>query len=243
LQWLTVLAGVSNYTSLIRYIEEFRQSEEPVILITFNYDTLIEKALSLHFNDFNFRETNDYVRRPAYKLFKLHGSVNWGHPIEDDARIDVNQTAEHLRNAIIDLADDIRYKNNQFAVLDGPDVKVKDWLYLPAISIPVQQKSHFSCPHEWLPLLDSLLDGVSNLLVIGWRGGEEHFLERVVPVLNRNAQFHLSVVSHTATSGNETQIRLQGAGLRLPAPGSLFGGGFTNFISSDDVKYFFATRR
>jgi SIR2-like domain len=231
-------AGVSNYTSLIRYIEEFRQSEEPVILITFNYDTLIEAALSLHFGDFNFGTTDDYVRRSSYKLFKLHGSVNWGHFIEDDARIDVHQPAEHLRKAIIDLADDIRYRNNQFTVLDGPNVKVEDWLYLPAISIPVQQKSHFSCPQEWLPQLDTLLDGVSNLLVIGWRGGEEHFLERVVPVLNKNAEFHLSVVSHTATSANETQIRLRGAGLRLAQEASLFGGGFTNFISSDDVKTF-----
>jgi hypothetical protein len=32
-------AGVSNYTTLISYIERFRRSNEPVILITFNYDT------------------------------------------------------------------------------------------------------------------------------------------------------------------------------------------------------------
>src|SRR6266496_2485873 len=38
-------AGVSNYATLIGYIERFRRSEEPVILITFNYDTLIERAL------------------------------------------------------------------------------------------------------------------------------------------------------------------------------------------------------
>ena len=231
-------SGVSNYTSLIGYIEQFRQSEEPVILITFNYDTLIERALSLHFDDFNFRETNDYVSRPAYKLFKLHGSVNWGHPIEDDARLNAHQSPESLRNAIIDLADDIRYENNRFVVLDEPRVAVKNWINFPAISIPVQQKSHFSCPQEWLPLLDRLLDGVSNLLVIGWRGAEEHFLERVVRVLNKNADFHLSVVSQTPTSANETQIRLRGAGLKPAQEGSLFGGGFTNFISSGDVKTF-----
>ena len=235
-------AGVSNYTSLIRYIEEFRQSDEPVILITFNYDTLIERALSLHFNDFKFRATNDYVRRPTYKLFKLHGSVNWGHPIEGDARIDVHQTDEHLRNAIIDLADNIHYQDDQVVVLDEPNVRVNDFLYLPAISIPVQQKSRFSCPQEWLPRLDSSLDGVSNLLVIGWRAGEEHFLERVVPVLNKNAGFHLGVVSHTATSANETQIRLRGAGLKHAQESSLFGGGFTNFISSDGVKNFLRRR-
>jgi hypothetical protein len=231
-------ARVSNYTSLIGYIEEFRQSEEPVILMTFNYDTLIERALSLHFDDFNFKAINDYVTRPAYKLFKLHGSVNWGHPIEDDARLNAHQSAETLRNAIIDLADDIRYKDNQFVVLDEPRVAVNNWINFPAISIPVQQKSHFSCPQEWLPLLDTLLDGVSDLLVIGWRGAEEHFLERVVPVLNKNADFHLSVVSQTGTSANETATRLQRAGLKPAQKSRLFGGGFTNFISSGDVKKF-----
>ena len=86
-------SGVSNYTSLIGYIEQFRQSEEPVILITFNYDTLIERALSLHFDDFNFKAINDYIRSPAYKLFKLHGSVTWGHPlVEDDARLNAHQS-------------------------------------------------------------------------------------------------------------------------------------------------------
>ena len=36
--------GVSNYKTLIGFIEEFRTSNEPVILITFNYDTLIETS-------------------------------------------------------------------------------------------------------------------------------------------------------------------------------------------------------
>ena len=73
-------AGVSNYSTLVNNIEQFRRSDEPVILITFNYDTLIERALSLTFGDFTFKEIQDYVRWPAYKLFKLHGSVNWGYP-------------------------------------------------------------------------------------------------------------------------------------------------------------------
>jgi hypothetical protein len=229
--------GVSNYTTLIGYIERFRQSEEPVLLITFNYDTLIERALSLHFDDFSFNAINDYIRRPAYKLFKLHGSLNWGHPFEADARIEVHRAADYLRDVIVELSDSIHYDSNQFAVLDEPRVAVKDWLYFPAISIPVQTKSHFSCPQEWLPILDTSLDGVSNLLVIGWRGGEEHFLKRVIPVLNKNPDLNVSIVSHTETSANQTEAQLGLAGLH-PARVRLYAGGFTQFISSDDVKIF-----
>jgi hypothetical protein len=47
-------AGLSNYTTLIGYVERFRRSQEPVVLITFNYDTLIERALSCHFDDFSY---------------------------------------------------------------------------------------------------------------------------------------------------------------------------------------------
>lgn len=71
-------AKVSNYSTLIRHIERLRRSQDPVALITFNYDTLIERALSLNFNDFTFKSMDEYVRHPNYKLFKLHGSVNWG---------------------------------------------------------------------------------------------------------------------------------------------------------------------
>jgi len=230
-------AGVSNYATLICYIQQFRRSEEPVILITFNYDTLIERALSLHFDDFTFNAVSDYVRRPNYKLFKLHGSVNWGNPIVDDARLDVHQTAERLKNSIIEISDSIHFQNDVFAVLDEPSVVVKKWVYLPAISIPVQTKSDFSCPQDWLPLLDASLNGVSNLLIIGWRGSEEHFLKRVVPVLSKNTDLNLTIVSDTETSANETQARLQSAGLKTARVWT-YSGGFTKFILSDDVKIF-----
>ena len=121
--------------------------------------------------------------------------------------------------------------------LDEPRVVLKEWVYLPAISVPVQTKSHFSCPQNWLPLLETLLVGVRNVLVIGWRGGEEHFLKRAVPVLNKNADLKLSIVSDTQTSAKETENRLQNAGLKAARVWQ-YHGGFTKFILSDDVKIF-----
>jgi hypothetical protein len=187
--------------------------------------------------DFTFKAIDHYVRSPNYKLFKLHGSINWGNLVVEDARVDVHQDVERVRETLIDLSDSIQYENDQFVVLDEPRVVVKEWLYLPAISIPVQTKSHFSCPQDWLPRLENLLDGVTNLLIIGWRGGEDHFLERMVPVLNKNADLQLSIVSPTGPSASETQSRLQGAGLRT-AHNWVYTGGFTNFILTDAVTSF-----
>ena len=46
-------------------------------LVTFNYDTLLEHALAKQFNR-TFDVLDDYVSSPEYKVFKLHGSQNWG---------------------------------------------------------------------------------------------------------------------------------------------------------------------
>jgi hypothetical protein len=153
------------------------------------------------------------------------------------ARLDVRQPVEQIRDSIIELSDSIQYENGTFAVLDEPRVVIKEWVYFPAISIPVQLKSHFSCPEIWLSLLETVLEGVSNLLVIGWRGGEEHFLKKAVPVLNKNADLSLSIVSETQQSANQTQARLVTAGLKA-ARAWEYSGGFTKFILSDDLKIF-----
>src|SRR6185369_5962695 len=115
----------SNYSTLIRHIERLRRSQDPVALITFNYDTLIERALSLNFNDFTFKSMDEYVRHPNYKLFKLHGSVNWGNPIMEDARLDLHKSQEELTSAIIDLAHEFNHDINDFALMDEPRVVVK----------------------------------------------------------------------------------------------------------------------
>ena len=228
--------GISNYGTLLAYIEEFRRSREPVILITFNYDTLIERALSSEFN-YTFKDINDYVRRDEYKLFKLHGSVNWGNPIMDDARLDIRQDEQEVINSIIDLAGNFDYEIEDFVVTGKPGVVFEKWAYLPALSIPVRMKSRFSCPKHWLPLLERSLEGVSNLLVIGWSGGEDHFLKKLVPALNKNPDLTLTVVTNNQPSASETQTRLATAGLKMNR--HYFNlRGFTNFIVSDQVKIF-----
>ena len=230
-------AGISNYSSLINFIERFRTSPDPVIFITFNYDTLIERALSAEFDEFTFNGIGDYVRRPKYKLFKLHGSVTWGHPVEDDPRLDLIPGGTHVINQIIEISDSLRYAADEFAIIDPRTVITENRAYFPALSIPVQKKSHFSCPSHWLPLLDEQLRDVTNLLIIGWSGGEEHFLRRVVPVLNTSDSLAITVVSDTDGGAKGTCARLVAAGL-TPERTYTSAGGFTNFIVTESVKIF-----
>ena len=43
--WKTVTEGVTNYLTLLREIVRLQKGVEQVILVTFNYDTLLEDAL------------------------------------------------------------------------------------------------------------------------------------------------------------------------------------------------------
>jgi len=49
-----------------------------VLFIVLNYDDLLERALTLLYPEFLFREISDYVSdaRP-FQVVKLHGSINW----------------------------------------------------------------------------------------------------------------------------------------------------------------------
>jgi hypothetical protein len=70
-----------NITNYVTFLDQLRRrSEDPKLLITFNYDRLIEEALL----SVGIKITNisDYIKDRHFKLFKLHGSVNWGRELD-----------------------------------------------------------------------------------------------------------------------------------------------------------------
>jgi hypothetical protein len=70
-QWENVHRGVTNYKSLLDQISRWRDHKgEEVCLVTFNYDTMLDKACE----DLGLRPQRlaDYVSGKPYKLFKLH---------------------------------------------------------------------------------------------------------------------------------------------------------------------------
>ena len=68
--------GVTNYKTLLEEVRHWRlTSGEDVCIVTFNYDTMIEEALEVV--GLKIREIPDYIAHPNYKLFKVHGSVQW----------------------------------------------------------------------------------------------------------------------------------------------------------------------
>lgn len=165
-QWLNETGGATNYGGLIDQIENHRTDPDPICFVTFNYDTLLESALSSRYGS-EFGVTADYVSPKQFKLFKLHGSTDWAHTL-DAVPPGVSTSADMIAHAanispsanIITLA----------SYAGGAP------LY-PAIAIPVVKKSVFECPQEHIQELKALLPKVTKILAIGWRGTEDHFLE------------------------------------------------------------------
>jgi len=75
-QWANIHGGITNYKTLFDSIEHWRaQRNETVEVVTFNYDTMLEEGLS--WLDLKFKRIEDYISDDHYRVFKLHGSVDW----------------------------------------------------------------------------------------------------------------------------------------------------------------------
>ncbi len=158
--WRKVARGVTNYKTLLNEIERTHEGDEPVCLVTFNYDTLLEDAL-LDF-DLSIEALSDYTRKHQfYRLFKLHGSVNWAREVETELHVQNPGHAWSIVSEVIAHATEIRISENY--VLTGGDRPVgavNGKPCFPAIAIPVEKKRSFECPAEMLEQL--VLCPVSN---------------------------------------------------------------------------------
>jgi hypothetical protein len=100
-RWATLHSGITNYATLVREIERWRQEfAEKVAFVTFNYDTMLEDSL-LQVLNLDLPNFQAYVAHSDYRVFKLHGSTNWGQviPIEDAHVLNYDQIISQGRLA------------------------------------------------------------------------------------------------------------------------------------------------
>jgi hypothetical protein len=223
--WLNRLSGHTTYNNLVEQIEQHRNPDETVCFVTFNYDTLLESALSRQLG-MQFENVPDYVSHPNYQVFKLHGSTNWGRS--------VNRAPTRLGGSW--KPKDVIQEPQAFGISDhyvtahgysGPP------LY-PAIAIPVTDKQVFECPNDHVGQLQALIPDVTKLLTVGWRGMERHFLK----MLNTLAPASIACVAGTQQEADLTLRCLRGANVAV-SDFSLLAG-FTDSIGDRKLEAFFA---
>jgi SIR2-like domain len=166
--WLQQSRRSTNFHILVDHMVRWnRRTKEPVLFVTFNYDTMLERALEDELSC-SFKEMASYTGRDDVKVFKLHGSVNWGHRGQS-ARI-----AQSGMPAIIERAYDLLVPET-FDVKESWNVSQSGEFWVPALAVPVRNKLHFECPEEHRQTLHDLLPTVDRVLIIGWAGMEQHF--------------------------------------------------------------------
>jgi hypothetical protein len=235
--WLAKTNRVTNYAPLLRDILRFNRSSEPVCLVTFNYDLLLEDALFTF--DFKSRPPEQYLdSHPILKLFKLHGSVNWSRLVNGQHGSRVQP--QHL----IEQADTIQVSDT-FVMANATDpndmFRFEDPIF-PAIAIPVQTKSeqYFECPRVHLTYLAQLLDNITKILIIGWQAREAHFLQMLKPKLPLLRQI-MVVGANAADAEKILGYFSEQIGKRvLPQNRYVGGGGFTDFIVNQEGHDFFS---
>src|SRR5262249_44491328 len=145
-------------------------------LVTFNYDLLLDRACRSVVPEMRLAKMSDYGRGSAHWLVKLHGSTDWNAERGEGRERQSSRSCLEEYNAWSGRTGSLtvtgRYARH------GEMLEGESWGPLrPAIAIPMVTKrgDDFACPAEHLRNLQQMIPLVSELVVVGWRGEEQHF--------------------------------------------------------------------
>jgi hypothetical protein len=222
-KWLQQHHHMTAYATLLDHLYNLKAFDDEVCFVTFNYDTMLEKAL-IWAKLMNYPpNVDEYIAHSTYKVFKLHGCVDWGRvPIE----------------ALPAGADAYKY------FVENPDAKISENYALyggvklfPAIAIPLKGKG-YECPAKHVEELKTCLPKVKKIITIGWKATEQHFLKDLSEGLELG--YSLLVVSGSGAHAQTTHENLKRGipSMNLGSFATLSGGGFTDLVKSKELEAF-----
>jgi len=233
--WLREIgAWTTNYKTLLDELDRCVPRDEMISLVTFNYDRLLENALKSR--GLAIAALDHYISGSRFKLFKLHGSIDWVRATGLPASAAATTTQWSAVEAVIERAPTIQLGAIRSVPLGTPIAIESDELVAPAIAVPLEDKTTFECPEPHLKMLEAMLPSVTRILVVGWRATEQHFLRILVPAIRREVPVVLACGNDAA--GGSTAQSLHVAGLQLQAHAT--NGGFTDLITRRQHLNFFA---
>lgn len=105
----------------------------------------------------------------------------------------------------------------------------------PALAIPFARKFAFDCPMDHLEQLKHVLPLVNRILIVGWRGNEQHFLN-LLDLIHGKAP-RILVVGWKSAGVMESVGHLESVGF---APDNILADerGFSNFLRDDSLENF-----
>jgi hypothetical protein len=228
--------GQLNHHALLEQLE-FARAGSRVLLVTFNYDNLLETAMG--WMGRSFMSLDSYVDDPAYQLFKLHGSADWSRQVRISGELVLIAEAKGDlgEGSLIEHASKWKETEN---FVRGQTTFERGLHYVPAIAVPVQTKFDYQCPPRHLTALRNELSSVTRILTIGWRGQEQHFLSLLSDHVKKPVS--LFCVSGEKARSEETVQHLRNA--RLLVRGAVAAEmGFSELVSTRAALQFMESRR
>ena len=228
-KWSAAIGGGTNFVGLLDQIRH--STQEATCLVTFNYDTLLEEALHIYCG-MDFKVMDDYIAAPDFKLFKVHGSQDWGRHVQGghmaalgnkDSTPWANEAKmiEHVDTLGISQTYSVIHRNYG-ARWSGPP------LY-PALAIPMTDKEDFECPPGHLQALSQLMPKIDKIITIGWRGRERHFLKLLRGVSIKGVL--IASVAKDEPEAEDTVLQIRQAS--VPVRHHQAFGGFTNAVGNN----------
>lgn len=231
--WRSVHQGATNHRALLNRVERWRtRHNESVAIVTFNYDTLMEEALGRRLK-YTFQHLNDYIRRPDYKLFKLHGSVDWGHRTHCALQEHEYSSPLIIQQHIIDKVNSsgTHIYSDQYEIKSAESaLKKQGFVLSPAIAIPVKNKDFFECPKDHVELLKAEIPKANKIIAIGWRAQEQHFTEYLKALSDKP---RVLVVGGNQADVTQTIDGLMAAGAK--GNYTKYPGGFSLLLENDEM--------
>ncbi|MGH8610613.1 MAG: SIR2 family protein [Gammaproteobacteria bacterium] len=230
-RWYAQHRDVTNYATLLDHLGMWRRASQPILLVTFNYDRMLERALK-HFNQ-AFTEIPHYIESKRFLVFKLHGSVNWGHRLQTQI-VTENRGWPDIAHELIQQMAHVEF-TDEYVVLDHHDiVNDRARVYFPAVALPVEQKVTFECPESHVNALRENLPHVTRILTIGWRGTENTFLD----LLKGHLPYPVPIQVIAKDGLEATAIGHHLNGRRIALTIDAYPSGFTDYVVSRDGEGF-----
>lgn len=226
--WMSqTVKGITNHKTLLDQIQRWRREGEKVCIVTFNYDRILESALSVV--GVQIKSLAHYISHDTYKVIKVHGSVNWGREVDtplEIARVEP-RNVWGLANEMITRAADLKI-SQRYRLCTQLSIAMEGQANVfPAIAIPVENKNDFECPEEHLTELESFIPTVSKMLLIGWRATDAPFLDLLRKRLSGPVRG--MIVAGSQQEAVDIGGRLCQRNI-LRQDFETFGSGFTNFV-------------
>jgi|SRR5690554_2514001 len=186
--------GSSNYHVLIQQAHDYHiRTGEDVVFITFNYDLLLEYALLQYYNEEQEITFKTYTKYPI-KIFKPHGSCNWFKKFKRDKFnfefLNMIKLKPSLQDVLSEL--DEEFKVSDFPIKNIHSERINFPIFhlgqdrsnrnnyrhcFPQLLIPIKTKDDFVMSKEHLDEMNKYLSKCNDMLIIGWKGQEEFFLQ------------------------------------------------------------------